>query len=606
MLRRCMLLTAAFLLGAVAPAAAAPPCPPPAPVFDLRAATAGGETVPASGLTVSRGTVPQPFTAEVLGVLEDGIAPDVDLIVIEADSPAIGRVGGIWSGMSGSPVYDRSDRLIGAVAYGFTAGPSKIAGVTPAEDMTRVLGNPVAGGDEIPLPRSVRLPSALRRKVAARPGVSSAQAARGFEQLPIPLGVSGLRQARLAAFAEGLTGPDARVLAHRASTVPAQPGDPTQIVPGGNFAAALSYGDVSAAGVGTTTAVCGSRALAFGHPLAFRGATSFSLHTASAITVVDDPTFTPYKLANLGGVVGTVDQDRRTALRGLLDREPVATPVTSTVTAIDSGARRDGATYVNDDRDVPGIASFHLLANIDRVLDQVGSGRSRVTWTVTGTAAGEPFALTRENRFAARGGFGSPFASDIGFASIGELFAQLATLEGNRFARVEFTGLRIDADLASEFRASRVEGLEYEDAGEWLPVEPGAPIQARAGTSLRLRVLLSSFQNPAGGAAVELTLPVPDVPPGAVARLVVRGGGASGGGERFPEAPGEAPEAGSFAELLTAVQEAPRNDELLVELRFEEGPEPGGPEAEEPAASARLAIEDVVTGSADALVEIVE
>lgn len=106
--------------------------------------------MPATGLTVEKGTVPDPFTATVLGVVENGIAPDLDLIIVDTDSPAIQRAGGIWAGMSGSPVYAQDGRLIGAVAYGLSAGPSPIAGVTPAEDMYAVLDRP---GSTVPPPR---------------------------------------------------------------------------------------------------------------------------------------------------------------------------------------------------------------------------------------------------------------------------------------------------------------------------------------------------------------------------------------------------------------------------------------------------------------------
>ena len=160
-MRRLAVLMAVLVLIPAATAAAAGPCPPAAPVLGLRTATAGGDTVPASGLTVSRGTAPEEFSAQVLGVLDDGIAPGVDMVLIEASSSAIDRVGGIWAGMSGSPVYDGEGRLIGAVAYGLSVGPSKIAGVTPAEDMLRVLARPVAR-DPAAARETVRLPATGR------------------------------------------------------------------------------------------------------------------------------------------------------------------------------------------------------------------------------------------------------------------------------------------------------------------------------------------------------------------------------------------------------------------------------------------------------------
>ena len=109
-------------------------CVQPFPVSEI----AAGDQV--DGLTVVQGTNPVGFTGEILGVVEDGIAPDVDMIMIDLDMPEFARTGGVWSGMSGSPVYAQDGRLIGAVAYGLSNGPSPIAGVTPFADMNGYLG----------------------------------------------------------------------------------------------------------------------------------------------------------------------------------------------------------------------------------------------------------------------------------------------------------------------------------------------------------------------------------------------------------------------------------------------------------------------------------
>ena len=58
-----------------------------------------------TGLTVTQGTAPEGFEGEVLGVLQDGIAPGLDMVMVRLSSAEIDRVGGIWQGMSGSPVY---------------------------------------------------------------------------------------------------------------------------------------------------------------------------------------------------------------------------------------------------------------------------------------------------------------------------------------------------------------------------------------------------------------------------------------------------------------------------------------------------------------------
>jgi hypothetical protein len=99
-------LLALGLLAAPAAGQAAPadPCPAAVPVSQVTAGLTG------TGYTVSSGTTPEPFTARVIGVLEDGIAPGLDMSIVETDSPAIRAVGGIWFGMSGSPVYTGDGR----------------------------------------------------------------------------------------------------------------------------------------------------------------------------------------------------------------------------------------------------------------------------------------------------------------------------------------------------------------------------------------------------------------------------------------------------------------------------------------------------------------
>jgi hypothetical protein len=56
---------------------------------------------------------------------------------------------------------------------------------------------------------------------------------------------------------------------------------PTAIVAGGNLVASLSYGDVTYAGIGTATAVCGNQVLAFGHPMLWSGPSTLSMHGPS-------------------------------------------------------------------------------------------------------------------------------------------------------------------------------------------------------------------------------------------------------------------------------------------------------------------------------------
>ena len=515
------------------------------------------------GWTVVRGDTPQRFRVEVLGILDDGIAPGRDLIIIEvrdvAGSDFIEQAGGIWSGMSGSPVYIEG-RLIGAVAYGFTGSPSPVGGVTPAQDMADVLGYAPASS---PAGRQdaarIRVPAHMRADLAARAGISESRADE-LSRLPIPFAVSGLSARGRERFQERLEDMGIPAIVTRGSTARTPTGSSTfgRPVPGGNFAGIISYGDITAGGIGTTTYVCGDRALAFGHPLTFSGRTTFGANDANAIRIVRDSTFGSFKLASIAELFGTVDQDRLTAIRGDLGNPPPSIPVTSFVRDVDTGNTRNGESDVTTDDFVPTVGFFHAASNIDVTIDRVGGGSSRVRWTVTGRDAdGDPWTLSRANRYA------DP--SDISFSSAVELADQLAAILGNRFENVRFDSVDIEARVQQAVKRYDIERLKISRNGG--PFRERNRITVRPGDQLDLKVGLRQYRGPLDNHVLSLT--VPDTAAGFGFLSV------AGGGEIFNECvsdPAACPGNG-FRGLLQGLEDAPRNDDLIADLQFFEGGE---------------------------------
>lgn len=584
-----LLIGAVLTAGATIPAGgalAAPPadqCPTVLPVHDV---TAGLE---ATGLTVSRGKVPEPFSAEVLGVLKDGIAPGVPMIIAETESPAIDRVGGIWAGMSGSPVYAPDGRLIGAVAYGLSFGPSKIAGITPAEEMVKLLRDPAREASQ---PRQkVALTKSVQKLVAGTGEVSAQQAASGMERLPVPFTVSGLTDAQLAKL-KGRLPAGTRVM-RGAGVAAGTRADAEQIQPGGNIAAAISLGDVTLGGVGTATAVCDGKAVGFGHPMLFSGRSSLSANAADAIIVQDESLGAPYKLANIEGVVGTIDEDRRAGIRARFGAGPAAAPVTSTVTDTSSGQTRDGTTAVQDRGWTDVVAPMHLLSNLDRVLDRLGGGRSTVTWTATGIAGGKPWSLTRSNHFAESD---APRSGDIAFASIMEMSDHLQTLRSNRFTPVTITGVRIDAQVNDRYLHYTISKVEVKNtAGKWVALRDGRAITAKAGAKLQGRAHLVAFDGRAAARTVGFTLAVPRNRAGSEATLGISGG-LDCSGEESTVACDLGANPKSFAQLVSSLQNGSKNNEVRAALLFGE--------STTGAVRAAPSVDNVVTGAIQVPVRI--
>lgn len=539
---------------------------------------------PVSGLTVSTGTTPEEFTGTVLGVLRDGIAPGRHMVLAELSSPEIDRVGGIWSGMSGSPVYLDDGTLLGAVAYGLSLGPSKVAGITPATDMYAVRDRV---GTDATARTSVRLTSSQQEAAVASGAASSTEASSPVRRLPVPFGVSGLTASRLA---------DSRLRSHlavpglRAVPVPVSaPGSaPTggpdeQVVAGGNLAAGMSYGDISAVAVGTATAVCDGTVVGFGHPFTYAGATSLSLHGATAVRVQEDPTVAPFKLANPSAPVGTVSQDRLAAIAGLVGPTPSTVPVTSTVAPSDG---RDGRTDVVLPDFLPTATAFQLLSDVDATMDRIGGGDVSLGLTVTGTRAdGSPWTVERTDRVA------DP--ADVAFSSIFPVLDVVGRVAENPYEDVDITSVHVDASVSDAYSDLRLTKLEYRTpAGQWVPATGDQPVVAVAGDRLRLRATLLPYRS-----STPVQLPVDVLVPagsgGVVGSLTLVGGGFGGGGEG--EGEGAAP-VESFDGLLTELREAPRGDDLTATLELFPPGEPEGPPAPPTRSSTRVRADRVVLG----------
>jgi hypothetical protein len=389
------------LLGALPPAARGQTpdeCPTVMPVADLEVGMTG------TGLTVARGTEPESFDVEILGVLPNAILPGRDLIIVDTAGAVIDEAGGVWFGMSGSPVYVTDDgvsKLVGAVSFGFSFGPSSIAGVTPAEDMMAVLdyGSRFDARSLTAEPRKVRLSKTMRARIARATGTSTDEVGSSLTRLKLPVSISGLDQRGLNRIARRLEARGVRAVPFAGGSAElGQTADPSEIFPGSNFAAAISYGDLTFAGIGTTTFVCRGAAMAFGHPFFFEGATSMGANAATALTIVDDPVFSPYKLATVGGQVGTLDQDRLAGVRANLGGTVTAIPVTSDMIALNTGRSRSGRTDVTTSEFAAFLAPFHVYLNVIATMDQFGEGSSEFEWTVTGTREdGSTWQLSRSN-----------------------------------------------------------------------------------------------------------------------------------------------------------------------------------------------------------------
>ncbi|MEP6526524.1 MAG: hypothetical protein ABJA86_05110 [Nocardioidaceae bacterium] len=551
-----------------------PSCPAAIPVGDVVAG------MPISGLTTTSGTTPEEFGGEVLGVLHDGIAPGLDLIMVQLRGSQItypdGSLDkGVWAGMSGSPVYTEDGRLLGAVAYGLSFGPSDVAGVTPGAEMRKLLQSQRSTARETARSaRQITIPKRLAHRMVTQGHLTRQQASDGFRHLPMPFSVSGLSNRHLQKIADrfGIKRP---VVVGAGTSGNAQQ---TAIVAGGNLVASLSYGDITYAGIGTATAVCDNEVLAFGHPLLWSGASTLSMHGAEALYIQRDTVFGSFKVANPSAPSGQITQDRLAGLRGRLGKFPLSTDVTSHVESTE-GNSRDGETVITVRRYIPYLSAIHLLSNADRVLDKIGSGSARVRWTVEGTRHnGSDWDFSRVDRFASR--------YDISFESIFESYRQISQILHNKFEHVRISDINYRATYDPRFHALEIAKFEIYVGGHWITItSPRPAIKVKAGSEIPVRVTLAPTSGTGASQRVLLSVKLPKSATG-TGVLYVQGG-----------AFGRGPKASSFDELLANLANAPRNDELTAILQT------GGKDGS--TATDSQVVSEVVSGSRNVHLKII-
>lgn len=293
----------------------------------------------ARAYTVFRGTEPEEFTIELLGIAPGAIGPKQDMI--------IGRLSGtnaertqVFAGMSGSPVYVEG-KLIGAVSYSFPFSKEPICGITPIEQMIGNIEPPTIKAASAQAIYSI--PDLMGndwRKVVSSP-LSSAgslnvidprsNSAKALAMLPIatPLTFSGVSQSVIDQFAGdfsaiGMKG--VAVAGAGGGSRLMKKADDKTLIGGDSIVVQLASGDLSIAAAGTVTLRQGNKIHAFGHQYFALGGIELPMNESHVITVIPNMN-NSFKIAVPDAMVGTMQQDRNTGIFGMLGVMPKMIPV---------------------------------------------------------------------------------------------------------------------------------------------------------------------------------------------------------------------------------------------------------------------------------------
>ena len=549
---------AALLLGVSLPATT-----PLMPVDEIKPGMVG------VGRTVIQGTDLQEFKAHILGVLRNVQGPRRDLILARLEGAGLAE-SGVAQGMSGSPVYI-DGRLIGAVSYSIGAFPKEpIAGITPIAEMkdatalsrrpsTQQLArrSPGDGGARLELPITREgLTSALRAAqmrlapfAAAAADVQaiglsqSAGSQLGMMLRPIstPLVMSGFEPETVGllsgAFSEaGFTPVVSGALAGQTPqtkiTGPLREGDAIGV--------SLITGDLEMGATGTVTHIDGDKVYAFGHPMYNLGPAEFPMTRAYVYTVMPS-LMTSFKISSLGETIGTMQQDRATAIAGTLGTGPRLIPMRVSLERSNdtSGSGRRSFTYqvVDDQLFTPllaYVAMFNTLASYER---QFGA----TTFAVKSRAK-----ITGHADLAVE----DVFTGDTPLLGASTAVAgPLSVLLTNDIEPIKLEGLDVQIVSSEAPRSISIERVWLDD------------IRPRAGRTLPLKILTRSYR----GDETISTVPI-DIPANATGSLsiLVSDGKALNAIEQREQRRSLDPQ--TVAQMVKLLNDTRRNNRIYIRL----------------------------------------
>lgn len=266
--------------------------------------------------TVFRGTEPEPFDVEVTGVVRNALGPGKSLILCQLTDPRVQNMGAV-AGMSGSPLYI-DGKLAGALSYQIQRFETvRYAGFTPAADLAEVRDKPDLAPSTLPAtPVAPHAPSA--------PPASTTTSS--YAPLRPVFTLSGLAPAVADLFAPRFSALGLEVTAlggNSAGSAPLSSSLPptASLRAGSAVSVALATGDITLAGTGTVSRVDGARITAFGHPMLSLGNVELPMCAADIIAILPS-SLQSFKIANTGNVIGTITQDRLSAVSGTLGAGP--------------------------------------------------------------------------------------------------------------------------------------------------------------------------------------------------------------------------------------------------------------------------------------------
>lgn len=466
------------------------------------------------GLSVFKGTEPERFEVEVVGVLHN-FRPGQELILVNTKHPRLAITKNV-RGMSGSPIYLDNGRLAGAYAYSWSSFQVEpIAGVTPIAPMLTEMNRPIPPGfwpleGQAPLPGGAK--AAPKRAMNDAGGTTTWSGAPGTYDLnehvaqiatrlnagkdpskPVvpsatPLMMGGMSDRSMALVRKIFEplGMDP-IQAGGSGGGVADPNAPKHFVDGGGVGVEMARGDVSLMGLGTVTHVEGTKLCGFGHPMMEAGVTALPTTIGKVHWIFASEQHSS-KIGESARSLGALVQDRQSSI--VVDEAKTAPvfPLTADIQGATGIPKKNWRVEIAEERFMSAGITASVLGSI---LDASVNERRDVTWKLTSKLTVQGHGTITLDDFGVATG-GMPDASELAHSKIARAIGEVLNnpWENVHIEKVESV---FTVDYSRELL--RVRGIDVLD-----PV-------VDVGQNVRIRVHLVPFVGPETTKVVEMKMP---------------------------------------------------------------------------------------------------
>lgn len=320
------------------------------------------------------------------------------------------------------------------------------------------------------------------------------------------------------------------------------------LAPGSAVGVAVVCGDFTVGATGTVTAVDGNKVLAFGHPFLHKGNVNYFMTDATVVGTIAGQS-NGMKIANVGNIIGRINQDRETGVAGRLGEFPSVVPVKIHVKDASLG-REDtyGARIAYDEDYLAQLSAGLAYAAMSKTSDSLGESTAQLSFTVRTNAAADG-KFVRKNMFYN--------TTDVGQVAVGELLQAMGIICADADKEADIVDVQVDVDVeAGRKTATIVSAIPDKTT-------------ARPGETVQIKTTIKPYRKDKETLLIPYT--VPENQPDGTLNLDVRGGG------MVPVTPlmllqqttgvavqSEADKAQTTADKLKALAETGRNNEIII------------------------------------------